>query len=90
MYRGPLILMQYALKHGKFLAFCIGDFITSLTQTHLFNCTCPSLVRPHLEYACPVWAPHLTKDIQAVESVQAFACKMATHNGPYYSAEKRF
>ena len=39
-----------------------------------------SLVRPHLEYACPVWAPHLTKDIQALESVQAFACKMATHN----------
>ena len=39
-----------------------------------------SLVRPHLEYACPVWAPHLTRDIQALESVQAFACKMATHN----------
>ena len=28
-----------------------------------------SLVRPHLEYACPVWVPHLTKDIQALESV---------------------
>ena len=39
IYRGPLILMQYALKYGKFLAFCIRDFIPSLTQTHLFNCT---------------------------------------------------
>ena len=39
-----------------------------------------SLVRPHLEYACPVWSPHLAKDIQELESVQAFACKMATHN----------
>ena len=39
-----------------------------------------SLVRPHLEYVCPVWVPHLTKDIQALESVQAFAYKMETHS----------
>ena len=39
-----------------------------------------SLVRPHLEYACPVWAPHMAKDIHAIESVQKFACRMATHN----------
>ena len=29
-----------------------------------------SLVHPHLEYACPVWAPHMAKDIHAIESVQ--------------------
>ena len=39
-----------------------------------------SLVRPHLEYACPVWSPHLVKDIHAIENVQKFACRMATHN----------
>ena len=39
-----------------------------------------SIVRPHLEYACPVWAPHMAKDIHAVESVQKFACRMATRN----------
>ena len=35
-----------------------------------------SLVRPHLEYACHVWAPHTSKDINSLESVQKFACKM--------------
>ena len=39
-----------------------------------------ALVRPHMEYACSVWAPYTTKDIGALESVQKFACRMATHN----------
>ena len=39
-----------------------------------------SLVRPHLEYACSVWSPHLVKDINAIENVQKFASRMATHN----------
>ena len=39
-----------------------------------------SLVRPHLEYACPVWVPHTAKDIHTLESVQKLALKMATHN----------
>ena len=34
------------------------------------------LVRPHLEYAAPVWDPHLTKDTNKLESVQKFALKM--------------
>ena len=38
------------------------------------------LVRPHMEYACPVWAPYIAKDIGALEGVQKFACRMATHN----------
>ena len=37
-----------------------------------------SLVRPHLEYACQVWDPHLSKDRNALEKVQKFACKLAT------------
>lgn len=44
------------------------------------RCLYLSLVRPHLEYGCSVWDPHTQKDIQALERVQKFACKMATQN----------
>ena len=35
-----------------------------------------TLVRPHLEYAAPVWDPHLLKDINSVENVQKYGLKM--------------
>ena len=37
-----------------------------------------SIVRPHLEYASSSWDPHTSKDITLLESVQKFACKIAT------------
>ena len=37
-----------------------------------------SLIRPHLEYACPVWDPHTMKDKVLLEDVQRFALRMAT------------
>ena len=37
-----------------------------------------SLVRPHLEYASPVWNPYLKKDIKQLEDVEKFALKMIT------------
>ena len=37
-----------------------------------------SLIRPHLEYASPVWNPHLAKDIKLLESVQKMALKICT------------
>ena len=37
-----------------------------------------SLVRPHLDYAAPVWDPHLQRDIQLLEGVQKFACRMCS------------
>ena len=35
-----------------------------------------ALIRPHTEYACQVWNPHLLKDIASLESVQKFALRM--------------
>ena len=35
-----------------------------------------SLIRPHLEYACTIWDPHLRKDMQALENVQKFALRV--------------
>ena len=34
-----------------------------------------SYIRPHLEYACQVWDPHIKKDIEALEAVQRFALR---------------
>ena len=46
-------------------------------------------VRPHLEYAIPVWDPHLSKDIEALESVQRFASKVCTKKWCDVSYEDR-
>ena len=37
-----------------------------------------SLVRPHLEYASPVWNLDMHKDIKLLENVEKFAIRMAT------------
>ena len=37
-----------------------------------------AFIHPNLEYATAVWDPHLSKDIQKLESVQRFACKVCT------------
>jgi len=38
-------------------------------------------VRPLLEYAVPVWDPHLVKDIEAIESMQRFTTKVCMKAG---------
>ena len=35
-----------------------------------------SLIRPHLEYAVPVWNPYLRKDIEKLENVQHKASRL--------------
>jgi len=37
-----------------------------------------SFIWPHLEYGYEVWDPHLVKDINALEGVQRFACKICS------------
>ena len=51
------------------LSYAEGD---TLKQLYL------SIIRPHLEYACPVWDPHTMKDKTLLENVQKFAFRMAT------------
>ena len=36
-----------------------------------------TLVRPILEYACPVWSPHQAKDIHEIEKIQRRASRIA-------------
>ena len=43
---------------------------------HVFKQLFKSIVRPHLEYAAPVWNPHLKKHISSVENVQRRATRM--------------
>ena len=38
-----------------------------------------ALVRPHLEYACAVWDPHVTSDIQKIEMVQRRAARFVAN-----------
>ncbi|XP_076034505.1 uncharacterized protein LOC143021105 [Oratosquilla oratoria] len=45
-------------------------------EPYIFKPLYTALVRPHLEYANPVWCPHLVKDLEAVENVQRRATKL--------------
>ena len=55
-------------------------------QFHRFCCRSAllklysSLVLPILDYNSLIWDPHLLKDIRQLDSVQTFACRMATKN----------
>ena len=46
-------------------------------------------MQPHLEYAQSVWAPHLKKHIDRLESVQIRATKLADGLGTLDYADKK-
>ena len=75
------MLRLCVLRHERFWVSCIGVSMQTVIPAQFFNYIIfIALVRPHMEYACFVWAPYTAKDIGALESVQKFACRMATHN----------
>ena len=62
-------------KAKKLLGILYRRFYESMNSDNLLNLY--SLhVRPHLEYAAPVWDPHLIKDTSQIENVQKFALRM--------------
>ena len=44
------------------------------------------IVRPILEYACTVWAPHIQKNISTIEAVQRHAARYVTNNYSSYAS----
>ena len=48
----------------------------------IFSMLYKSQMRPILECACPVWSPHLVKDIVAIEKVQRRASRIALGQKP--------
>ncbi len=57
------------MLYRRFYEFC---------STDTMNCFYVAFVRPHLEYAVPVWDPHLIKHTELLEKVQKFALKVCT------------
>ena len=70
-------ISSICLKARKILGLLYRRFYGNVNQDVLKQLYL-SLVRPHLEYGCHVWNPHLEKDKKALENVQKFACRIAT------------
>ena len=52
------------------------EIVLKYFDAELVGMLCVSLVRPHLEYALPVWNPSRKKDIDMLESVQHRATRL--------------
>ena len=64
-------------KARKLIGLLYRRFYGNVNQQTLYSLY-TTLVRPHLEYAAPIWDPHLVKDIIKLENVQKFAMKMCS------------
>ena len=62
-------------KGKRLIGLLYRRFSTNVSSERLLEMY-KYLVRPHLEYAAPVWDPHLLKDIKSVENVQKYGLKM--------------
>ena len=72
-----------ATRSLNFLRHCLYN-ASSLIKSSVNKC----VVRPTLEYACPVWHPYTIKNINTLESVQRRAARWASnskHVGCYIS-----
>ena len=73
-------------KANKLLGLIKHTFkhLTPDTLKSLFN----TLIRPHLEYATPVWSPHLKSDRDKIEKVQRRATKLVPELRNYSYKER--
>ena len=58
--------------------------VKGFLQCNLYNCPMSiktncykSMIKPIVEYACTIWAPHTQKDIATIESVQRRAARLS-------------
>ena len=70
-------LFFHAVRQGNCWDYYTENTINTLSHRSYTNCTI-SLVHPHLEYASPVWNPHLQKNINTLEDVQKFPLRMCS------------
>ena len=68
-------IQSICLKSRRLVGLLYRQFYDNANSNTLrqFYLSC---IRPHLEYACTVWDPHLAKEITLLENVQKFACKI--------------
>ena len=61
-------------KANKILAITRKTF--ECIDSDTFGFVFKGLIRPHLEYAAPVWSPHTVRQIESLENVQRRATKL--------------
>ena len=68
-------IQSICLKSRRLVGLLYRQFYDNANSNTLrqFYLSC---IRPHLEYACTVWDPHLAKEITLLENVQKFAYKI--------------
>ena len=83
-YLGVLVNLELNLnEHCKYIsakATCSLNFLRHCSYnapTSIKSSAYRCIVRPILEYACPIWHPHTAKNIDALESVQRRAARWA-------------
>lgn len=78
------IMLHHSLKWDDQVVYSVtkASRILNLLRRNMHGCSkeakslaYSSLVRPHLEFSCPVWNPHKLKNIDALEGVQRRAAR---------------
>ena len=75
-----IISAQFQAKPANFIIGMLYRHFYSWSSSKALYRLYISLIPPRLEYVAPVWTPHLSKDIDKLETVRKFAIKMCSKN----------